>query len=137
MKSRPFFFFKRIRFFLIAVPVLVAVVLLVDVAGRPSRIDLDEVACITVTAYFDCWNEEHSVTIRERELFEETESLERSLGKKARRFAILKCVKWSVSFAYHYKDQSVAYRKCSGNMNFDEAKRLVRTFMDSVENNKF
>ena len=43
MKSRPFFFFKRIRFFLIAVPVLVAAVLLVDVAGRPSRIDLDEV----------------------------------------------------------------------------------------------
>lgn len=35
MKSRPFFFFKRIRFFLIAVPVLVAAVLLVDVAGRP------------------------------------------------------------------------------------------------------
>ena len=99
-------------------------------AGRPPRIDLDEVACITVTAYFDCWNEEHSVTIRERELFEETESLERSLGKKARRFAILKCVKWSVSFAYHYKDQSVTYR----NRNFDEAKRLIRTFMDSAGN---
>lgn len=134
MKSRPFFNKKGIRFFFIAVPVLVAAVLLVDAAGRPPRIDLDEVACITVTVYFDCWNEEYSVTIRERELFEETESLERSLGKKARRFAILKCVKWSVSFAYHYKDQSVTYRRCSGNRNFDEAKRLIRTFMDSAGN---
>ena len=112
MKSRPFFNKKGIRFFFIAVPVLIAAVLLVD-GG---------------------WNEEYSVTIRERELFKETENLERSLRKKARRLAILKCVKWQVSFAYHYKDQSVAYRRCSGNRNFDEAKRLIRTFMDSAGN---
>lgn len=110
--------------------VLVTAVVLIVIHTWVPHINLDQVTYITVYASdYDHKNSEYSVRIEDRELFEMTEQLERSLRKKARSNRFLKCAGWSVIFDYHYKDQSVERRICSGNLNFDDAERLVREFM--------
>ncbi len=130
MKSVLSFIAKHKIVFIITALVLVAAVALIVIHTWVPHIDLDQVSYITIYASdYDHKQSEYSVVIEERELFEITEQLERSLRKKARSNRFLKCTGWSVIFDYHYKDQSVERRICSGNLNFDDAERLVREFM--------
>ena len=130
MNSALSFIAKHKIVFIITALVLVAAIVLIVIHTWVPHIDLDQVSYITVYASdYDHKQSEYSVVIKERERFEITEQLERSLRKEARSNRFLKCIGWSVVFDYYYKDQSVERRICSGNLNFDDAERLVREFM--------
>ena len=130
MKSAAAFIARHKLFFIIAGLVLSAAIIWITVSTRVPRVDLDEVSYITVSIV-NLNGLERNIVVEDRAFFQTTENLERALRKKARSNRFLKCLAWSVTSEYHYKDQSAAQRNCSGNLNSDEASRLVREFLDA------
>ncbi|MFR1518831.1 MAG: hypothetical protein ACLSVG_08680 [Clostridia bacterium] len=97
-----------------------AAIVSIVIRNWTTHIDLEKVSYIKV-----------SIRNYAHDKFEITENLERSLRKEAHSNRFLKGTSWYATFDCHGKDQSIESGKCSGDLNFDEAGRLIREFLEA------